>query len=1023
MKAHVVVCLALVAGCSGSERSEKTASVDQGLYDCASPAQRLTCDPPDDPTRRFVCHATSGKHPFVKISVDLTSTAHVPGQSDGNGAADQAPGASANDLGGPGGLDCFCQPRVCIGTCTGAAAGTACDDDDRCTGDGTCNGDTCEPGTATCVAGTPIDACNEQSGACDGETGECFSEPLPAGTTCATDNVCNGDGSCVECVDNSQCDSGFACSGGTCVGVPHVTINEIESSGGVPGDWIELTNTGTAAADVSGWRLLDNDNTHAPYVIPAGTIIPIGGYVVVDEAQFVFGLGAADSARLFDATNTLVDTYSWAAHAVTTYGRCPDGTGAFTTTTSPTKGTANDCSIAIKINEVESSGGVPGDWVELFNAGPVSVDLSGFIFRDNDDTHAYAIPAGTTLAPGTYYVLDEAAFGFGLGAADSARLFDTTNAVIDAYSWTTHAVTTYGRCPNGTGSFTTMPNITKGTANDCANPVRINEVESSGGVPGDWIELRNNGAAPKDVSGWRVLDNDDTHLAYVIPAGTTIPAGGYVVVEEAQFGFGLGAADSARLFDSSSALVDSYSWTAHAVTTYGRCPNGTGPFTTTTSVTKGAANDCTNAIRINEVESNGGVPGDWVELFNAGPLGVDVSGWIFRDNDDTHAYAIPAGTTIAPGAYYLLEEAAFGFGLGAADSARLFDGSGTVVDAYSWTTHAAITYGRCPNGSGAFAATSSSTKGAANGCGGGGPTGSTWPGRNAVVTVDAAGAPNNVSGLFYDGATLWGARNAPGELIEYVQIGTQWNIASQRTLRYPSGLGDPDAEDVTKAELSSNAIYVATERDNANNAVSRLSILRFDTSAAGTTLIATHEWNLTADIPAVGANLGLEAITWIPDSFLVGAGFFDTAAGHAYNPADYANHGTGLFFVGVEQTGTVYVYALDHAGDGYTRVTSFASGDPATKALYFDRDVGYLWTYCGAACGNQSGVMRINASGAFALIKQIAAPSTMPNLQNEGISFAPESQCVAGQKSFWWTDDGATDGHALRADTIPCGAF
>ena len=107
-------------------------------------------------------------------------------------------------------------------------------------------------------------------------------------------------------------------------------------------------------------------------------------------------------------------------------------------------------------------------------------------------------------------------------------------------------------------------------------------------------------------------------------------------------------------------------------------------------------------------------------------------------------------------------------------------------------------------------------------------------------------------------------------------------------------------------------------------------------------------------------------------------------------------------------------------------IRSHSSASPGSlryKALYFDRDVGYLWTYCGAACAHQSGVMKINASGAFALIKQIAKPSTMPNLQNEGISIAPESQCVSGQKSFWWTDDGNTDGHALRADTIPCGAF
>ena len=78
--------------------------------------------------------------------------------------------------------------------------------------------------------------------------------------------------------------------------------------------------------------------------------------------------------------------------------------------------------------------------------------------------------------------------------------------------------------------------------------MHINEVESSGGVPGDWIELINTGAAPADISGWLIRDNDDTHT-YFLPAGTIIPAGGYLVVEEASLGFGLGSADSVRLFD------------------------------------------------------------------------------------------------------------------------------------------------------------------------------------------------------------------------------------------------------------------------------------------------------------------------------------------------------------------------------------------------------------------------------------------------------------------------------------------
>ena len=45
------------------------------------------------------------------------------------------------------------------------------------------------------------------------------------------------------------------------------------------------------------------------------------------------------------------------------------------------------------------------------------------------------------------------------------------------------------------------------------------------------------------------------------------------------------------------------------------------------------------------------------------------------------------------------------------------------------------------------------------------------------------------------------------------------------------------------------------------------------------------------------------------------------------------------------------------------------------------------------------------------------------DLANEGIAIAPESQCANGNKAFFWTDDGETNGHSLRADTIPCGPF
>jgi Lamin Tail Domain len=181
-----------------------------------------------------------------------------------------------------------------------------------------------------------------------------------------------------------------------------------------------------------------------------------------------------DSARLFNATGAPYESYSWTSHAATTYGRCPNGTGDFVATTSSTKGAANDCGNPIKINEVESNNGTPGDWAEIYNPGTSAVNIAGFIFKDNDDTHLYAIPPSTTIAAGGYYVLEEAAFGFGLGAADSARLFDPNMALLDSYTWTEHATTTYGRCPNSSGAFTTTTTSTKGLANACPGDLSFN---------------------------------------------------------------------------------------------------------------------------------------------------------------------------------------------------------------------------------------------------------------------------------------------------------------------------------------------------------------------------------------------------------------------------------------------------------------------------------------------------------------------------------------------------------------------
>lgn len=71
---------------------------------------------------------------------------------------------------------------------------------------------------------------------------------------------------------------------------------------------------------------------------------------------------------------------------------------------------ARSCSSSseVVINEINynaSPAADPGDWVELHNPTDASVDLSGWIFRDEVADRAFTFAPGTTLAAGEYLVL------------------------------------------------------------------------------------------------------------------------------------------------------------------------------------------------------------------------------------------------------------------------------------------------------------------------------------------------------------------------------------------------------------------------------------------------------------------------------------------------------------------------------------------------------------------------------------------------------------------------------------------
>jgi hypothetical protein len=153
------------------------------------------------------------------------------------------------------------------------------------------------------------------------------------------------------------------------------------------------------------------------------------------------------------------------------------GTSTGATTSSVTTGGGPG---GVTINELSGAG---ADFIELFNAGSDTVDLSGVKIADQDTpgmpklTSAVTLPAGTSLPPGAYlFILGGQASDPGApqtmcapGPApcffatyklsnkngDEVFLLDKNDAVLESVTYPGNLATgeTWSRLPNGTGAF------------------------------------------------------------------------------------------------------------------------------------------------------------------------------------------------------------------------------------------------------------------------------------------------------------------------------------------------------------------------------------------------------------------------------------------------------------------------------------------------------------------------------------------------------------------------------------------
>lgn len=197
-------------------------------------------------------------------------------------------------------------------------------------------------------------------------------------------------------------------------------------------DWVEIENTGSETADLSGMHLTDKAG-EARYTFPEGTLLAPGAFTVVwcsgdgtegaDYAAIRLAK-AGESVILTDADGNALDRIQTPFLADdTSYARV---SGEWCVTNRPTPGFANTeegyaafaasrgfGDVAVQITEVclrseaglrDADGDSP-DWIELYNAGTESVSLDGWYLSDDPEEPArWRIP-DITLAPGEYYII------------------------------------------------------------------------------------------------------------------------------------------------------------------------------------------------------------------------------------------------------------------------------------------------------------------------------------------------------------------------------------------------------------------------------------------------------------------------------------------------------------------------------------------------------------------------------------------------------------------------------------------
>jgi hypothetical protein len=212
-----------------------------------------------------------------------------------------------------------------------------------------------------------------------------------------------------------------------------------------------------------------------------------------------------------------------------------------------------------------------GEYIEVYNAGTISVNLKGWSIGDNYATHVIAPPTGSlTISPGQYLVLaysltaggvpvDYSYGGSGIALAnttDGINLIEPSGAIHDNVVYSTTGSTAWNivagqsislKDPSLDNSIASNWCLemtawagsagdkgTPGKAAGCLTKLVISEImadpKATADPVGEWFEIYNAGGTSVNLNGWSIADNNATHIIAPATGTLVIAPGKYVVL-------------------------------------------------------------------------------------------------------------------------------------------------------------------------------------------------------------------------------------------------------------------------------------------------------------------------------------------------------------------------------------------------------------------------------------------------------------------------------------------------------------